>query len=115
VGCRFYAVQNSPYHASERLPGPHQPVLEIVTQGYHSELAARNAFIRRANRGGNPQQVSFAGVTGVCFQTDFYPKDQGQDWACAANVGRTEVVVQSVDTTGTFSTSAITAVALRHV
>ena len=33
---------------------------------------------------------------GVCYQTDFYPKDKGKDWACAFQVGTLAVVVKTV-------------------
>ena len=115
VGCRFYALQNSPLHASEHLPGPHQPAVEIVTRTLPSARAARDAFILLSQKGTNAQRAQLGRRVGVCFQTDFYPKDHGKDWACAANVGRTEVVVRTVDTTGTFSTAAVTKAVLRRV
>jgi hypothetical protein len=115
VGCRFYALQNSYLHDTEHLPGPRQPVLEITTQRYRFAVAARNAAIRLASSNRNAQQQPIGPITAVCFQTDFYPKDHGQDWACAANVDSTEVVVRSVDTTGTLSTATVTRVVLRNV
>ena len=115
VGCRFYALQNSPLHVSEHLPGPHQPVVAIDARRLATPLAAHNAFVRLARRGPNPTQVDLGRHIGVCFQTDFYPKDHGMDWACATSVGRTEVAVHTVDTTGTFSTAAVTRAVLRRV
>lgn len=115
VGCRFYALQNSYLHDSEHLPGPNQPVLQITTQRYHSAVAAHNAFVRLATAGRNALQVPLGGATGVCFQTDFYPKDAGTDWACAVNNGSTAVVVHSVDTTASFNTASVTRVVLRNV
>jgi hypothetical protein len=115
VGCRFYALQNSALHDSEHLPGPKQPAVEITTQRYASATAAHNAFVLLAQHGTNPQQVDLGRVVGVCFQNDFYAKDHGADWACAVNSGRTELVVRTVDTTGTFSTAAITRAVLRNV
>jgi hypothetical protein len=114
VGCRFYALQNSPLHNSEHLPGPNQPAVEIVTQRFASATAAHNSFVLLASTGKNAQQIDLGRVVGVCFQTDFYPKDHGTDWACAASVGRTEIVVRTVDTTGTFSTAAVMRAVLRH-
>ena len=115
VGCRFYALQNSPLHVSEHLPGPHQPAVEIVTRRFVTPLAAHNAFIRLSRKGTNAQRVDLGRIVGACFQTDFYPKDHGMDWACATSVRRTEVVVRTVDTTGTFSTAAVTRAVLRRV
>jgi hypothetical protein len=113
VGCRFYALQGSPLHNSEHLPGPNQPALEITTQRYASAEQARGAFIQAARKGSNPQQVGLGdGVTGVCYQTGFDPKDHGADWACAINKGSTALYVHSVDTTGTFNTKTVTAAVL---
>jgi len=114
-GCRFYALQGSPLHASEHLPGPKQPVLEIIARSYPSELSAHNAVATDARSGHSAQRASFGKIEGACFQTNFYPKDHGQDWACAANKQRTEVVIHSVDTTGTFSTASILRSVLRRV
>jgi hypothetical protein len=113
VGCRFYALQGSPLHASEHLPGPHQPAVQITTQRYTSAVAAHNAFVLLAGRAA--QRVDLGSVVGLCFQTDFDPGDHGKDWACTTSVGRTEVVVRTVDTTGTFSTATITRAVLRRV
>lgn len=96
VGCRFYAVQNSPYHYSEHLPGPNQPAIEIETVRYASMIAAHNAFVIEAERGANPQQEQIGNTTGVCFQIHFYAPDHGQDWACAFNIGSTKVSVRTV-------------------
>jgi hypothetical protein len=115
VGCRIYALQNSPLHVSEHLPGPHQPVVEIVTRHLSTARMARDAFILLSRKGKNAARVNFGRHVGVCFQTDFYPRDDGNDWACATSVGRTEVVVRTVDTTGTFSTAAVTKRVLRRV
>ncbi len=116
VGCRFYALQGGALHASEHLPGPTQPVVEIVTQRYGSAVAAHNAFVLLARAGRNPQQTPLgAGRVGVCYQTDFYARDRGQDWACGVSVGTVRVLVRTVDTTGTFSTAAVTKAVLAHV
>ena len=47
-------------------------------------------------------------MTGLCFQTAFYPKDHGTDYACTISRGSTQLLVRTVDTTGTLSTSAVT-------
>jgi hypothetical protein len=114
-GCRFYALQGSYLHGEERLPGPHQPVLEIITRRYASPVEAHNEVALAARAGRNPQRVSLGRITGACYQTNFYPKDHGQDWACAANKQRIQVVVRSVDTTGTFNTETILRAVLRRV
>jgi hypothetical protein len=96
VGCRFYALQNSPLHNSENLPGPHQPAIEIETTRYASSIAAHNAFVLEARRGADPQQAPIGNTTGVCFQIDFYHHDKGRDWSCAFNLGTTKVSVRTV-------------------
>lgn len=116
VGCRFYAIQNSPLHDSEHLPGPRQPVVEIRTEEFASATAAHNAFVRAAQAGRNPVQTPLGGGRiGVCYQAPFYPKDRGRDWACGVSVDRTRVLVRTVDTTGAFSTAAVTKEVLRRV
>jgi hypothetical protein len=114
-GCRFYALQGSSLHASEHLPGPKQPVLEILVRRYASATEAHNVVVLTARSGHNAQRVSLGKTKGVCFQTDFYRKDHGKDWACAASKKRVEVVIHSVDTTGTFSTATILRAVLRRV
>jgi hypothetical protein len=115
-GCRFYALQGGSLHASEHLPGPTQPVLEILVRRFGLPFEARKAMLFLAQAGKNGQHVPLGKAgSGVCFQTNFYPKDHGQDWACAAIKGRTEVVVHSVDTTGTFSTGSVVKAVLARV
>ncbi|MDT4916636.1 MAG: hypothetical protein QOH89_1336 [Pseudonocardiales bacterium] len=115
TGCRFYALQDSSLHTSEHLPGPHQPVLEIVVRRFASPVEANNAVVFVARAGAHAQRVDLGRITGDCFQTAFDPKDNSKDWACAANAGRTEVLVHSVDTTGTFSTATVIRAVLRRV
>jgi hypothetical protein len=98
VGCRFYAVQGSALHSSERLPGPHQPVIAITSTRFRSELAARGALVRLARGGRNAQRASAAGAAGICYQQRFYPPDRGRDWACAFADGATVVLVRTVVT-----------------
>jgi hypothetical protein len=97
VGCRFYALQNSPLHNSEHLPGPHQPAIEITTTRYANAAAAHNAFVVLARRGRSVEQAKIgAGAVGLCFQTAFYPRDHGRDWACTTSLGDTLLVVRTV-------------------
>jgi hypothetical protein len=97
VGCRFYAVQNSPLHQSEHLPGRHQPAIEITTTRYAAARAAHNAFVRLAQRGRSVQQATIGrSAVGLCFQTAFYSRDHGRDWACAVNLGSTLLEVRTV-------------------
>jgi len=114
-GCRFYALQNSPLHTSEHLPGAKQPVLEILVRRLPTAVEAHDAVVLLARTGANVHRVHLGHTTGACFQTHFYPKDRGKDWACAASVRRTVVVVHSVDTTGTFGTATVTRAVLRRV
>lgn len=99
VGCEFFAIQDSQLATEERLPGPNQPVLRITSARYAGAVGAHNAMVRLAEAGTNPQQVKItASNIGLAFQTDFYPKDHGTDWACAFTVGSTLVVVHTVVT-----------------
>ncbi len=114
-GCRIYALQTGPLHTSEHLPGPDQPAVEITIERYPNAINAHNAFVLQARKGTNAQQVTVGAATGVCFQNDFDPKDNGADWACTVNKGTKVVLVRTVDTTGTFSTSALLAAVLPAV
>ncbi len=99
VGCRFYALQNSPLAQSEHLPGPNQPAIEITSIRFADATSAHNAFIRLAEAGRNLQQATIArGNVGLCYQTDFYKYDKGADWACTFSVGTTQVVIKTVVT-----------------
>jgi hypothetical protein len=115
VGCRFYALQNSPLHNSEHLPGPNQPAIEIETVRYSSAIAAHNAFVLEARRGTNPQQARIGHTTGVCFQIDFYKHDKGQDWACAFNLGDTKVSVRTVVVSPALNVVEAANVVARHL
>jgi hypothetical protein len=105
VGCRFYALQNSPLAVSEHLPGPNQPAIQITSARYADKTSAHNAFIALAEKTGtNLQQATIAtGNVGLCFQTAFYPKDKGADWACTYSVGVTLVLVKTVVTQPAFN------------
>jgi hypothetical protein len=96
VGCRFYALQNSPLHRSEHLPGPHQPAIEITTTRYPSRASAHNAFVRSAQHRHDVEQAAIAGHVGLCFQTAFYSRDKGRDWACTVNLDDTVLAVKTV-------------------
>lgn len=115
VGCRFYALQNSPLHNSEHLPGPKQPAIEIETMRYASMIAAHNAFVIEARHGSNPQQEQIGRTTGVCFQIAFYPRDHGRDWACSFNVGAVKVSVRTVVVTPALNVAEIARVVARKV
>jgi hypothetical protein len=116
VGCRFYALQGGSLHATEHLPGPEQPVVEVATWRYATATAAHNAFVLAARAGRNPQQTSLGRAgTGVCYQVAFYPKDHGTDWACGASVGALRVLVRTVDTTEALIAATVTRAVLRRV
>lgn len=108
VGCRFYALQGSPLHASEHLPGPNQPAVEISTQRYRSAVDAHNAFVLAARAGRNPEPVSLDGTPADCFQTAFDPHDAGADWACGTSRGTRMLLVRTVDNTSSFNAQALT-------
>lgn len=109
IGCRFYALQNDPLAVSENLPGANQPVVEIVTRQFPSATAAHNAFVVTGEQGTNYQQTKLGSTTGLCYQTEFYPRDHGTDYACTVSKGSTQLIVRSVDTTDSLSPSLVTA------
>jgi hypothetical protein len=105
VGCRYYPMSQPDAQCDasclkgEHLPPATQPVVEITTQHYAIAAAAHNAAVQLAKKGSHPQQSPLGhGLTADCFETAFYPKDHGTDWACAVNVGTTELVVHTVVT-----------------
>ena len=65
---------------------------------YPSAKDAHNGFVRLSEKEGtNFQQDSIVGqAPGLCFETHFYAKDHGTDWACAFSKGTTAVVVRTV-------------------
>lgn len=94
AGCRFYALQGSPYATSEHLPGPSQPVIRIDVLAYASTVAAHNAMVLRARAGTSASRVTLTtGDVAVDYQTTFDPADRGQDWACAVAHGTALIVV----------------------
>jgi hypothetical protein len=98
TGCRFYALQTSPLHSSERLPGPDQPVIEVTSSRFRSANAARAALVRLAREGTDVQRAQAAGAAGVCFQQAFYPPDRGRDWSCAFAQASAVVLIRTVVT-----------------
>lgn len=115
VGCRFYALQGGPLHQSEHLPGPNQPAVEIVSSRYSSATAAHNAFVLLAQKGTNLQQATIVGQTmGLCFQTDFYSKDKGSDWACTFSNGTTLVLVKTVVTSPALNAILVSRAIAQH-
>jgi hypothetical protein len=113
VGCRFYALQNSPLHNSEHLPGPNQPAIQITTTRYASPDAAHNAFVLEARRGRSPQQAQIGDTTGVCYQIPFYKHDRGQDWACSFNLGAKKVTIKTVVVTPALNVIEVSRVVAR--
>lgn len=94
AGCRFYALQGSPYSSSEHLHGPDQPVIAIAVVDYANARAAHNAMALRARAGTDAYQVTLdSGQVAVVYRTNFDPADRGQDWACAVARGTALTVV----------------------
>src|SRR3954469_10502235 len=67
-GCRFYALQNSPLHTSEHLPGAKQPVLEILVRRLPTAVEAHDAVVLLARTGANVHRVHLGHTTGACFR-----------------------------------------------
>src|ERR1700722_5868773 len=70
VGCEFYADQDPSFKASEPLPGPNQPILQIVSSRYTDEITAQNAMVAIATAGQNIDSSDpiSADVPGAAFQ-----------------------------------------------
>ena len=122
VGCTFYALQHPTAQcdttclAGERLPGPHQPAVRLSITRYADATAAHNAMVRLAEAGTNPQQVDVGGGRiGLAYQTRFYGKDGGKDWACAVNVDATLAVVETVTTGTSFNAVALAKHLAKHL
>ena len=108
VGCRFYASQDPQYRASEHLPGPNQPVLQIVSSRFSDPTAAHNYMVRRAESGTNAHQDDLNSTTeGISFQTRFDPDDKGQDWAFTFRRNVTVVVVTTAQRDASFDARAV--------
>lgn len=96
IGCRFYADQDPIFRASEHLPGPNQPVLQIVSSRYADSTAAHNAMVLLARSGHNGYQASLsAAIEGISFQTRFDPSDGNTDWAYTFHKSETVVVINT--------------------
>ena len=96
AGCRFFAIQGSYLAESEHLPGPNQPVIEIQTSRYATELDAHNALAVASTRGADQNQYPVAtGAVGVAYRTTFDPQDGNRDWAFGFNKKATLVIVST--------------------
>lgn len=108
VGCRFYADQDPAFKTSEHLPGPNQPVLQIVSARYGDSTAAHNAMVRLAEAGTNAHQDNLGGgVEAISFQIRFDPADGSQDWAYTFRKGVTVVVVKTAQRDTSFDARAV--------
>lgn len=115
VGCRFFALQHPNAQcdasclANEKLPGSHQPAVEIQTYRYPDANAAYNAYVRLATKEGHQlQRAAIVGTTpGLCYQMSFWRKDNGHDWACAFSNGITMAVVRTVVVKAAFSVAKV--------
>lgn len=108
IGCRFYADQDPAYQASEHLPGPNQPVLQIVSSRYADPTAAHNALARLAAAGANAYRSDLsAAMEGVSYQTVFDPADGKQDWAYVYRKATTVIVVTTIQRDTAFNAHAV--------
>lgn len=105
IGCRFYPLGHPNAHCDatclhdEHLPPSSQPAIEITSAHYASAADAHAAVVSLGTAGTNPQQAQIvSGVTGVCYQIEFYRNDRGQDWTCAFSRGAVVVVVHTAVT-----------------
>jgi hypothetical protein len=109
VGCRFYplghpnAQCDATCLAHEHLPPASQPAIEIASAHYASAADAHDAVVALGATGAHLQQAQIApGTTGLCYQTKFYPRDRGHDWACAFSTSTVVVVVHTAQTDTSF-------------
>ena len=114
VGCTFYALQHPTVQcdasclAGEHLPGPDQPAVRLSISRYADATAAHNAMVLLAEAGTDPQQVDVGGGRiGLAYQSAFYRKDHGTDWACVFNVDATLAVIETVTTETSFNAVAV--------
>jgi hypothetical protein len=108
VGCRFYADQDPQFKASEHLPGPNQPVLQIVSTRYTDPTAAHNGMVKLAEAGTNAHQDDLNSSTeAISYQVRFDPADAGQDWAYAFRKNTTVVVVTTAQRDTSFDARAV--------
>lgn len=109
IGCRFYPLAHPTAECGEacfkgeRLPPASQPVLQLLITRYPSASAAHNAMVLASHAGKNTQRVSVGGRAALAFQTGFYPKDDGKDWAVAFTRGTRLVRIDTVVTSGSLS------------
>lgn len=109
IGCTFYPLAHPTAQCpaacfeGENLPPASQPVLKLLITRYPDATAAHNAMVRTARAGSNIQQVTIGDSTGLAFQTDFYPRDKGKDWAVILTRGAKLVRVDTVVTSGSLS------------
>lgn len=89
VGCRFY------FYAP-----PYEAVADIVPTTFPSARAAHNAMVLTAQAGRRAQaRPDFvAGVDGILYQTRFFGRDHGADWAFVFAKGPVMVVVHTQQT-----------------
>jgi hypothetical protein len=111
VGCEFYADQDPSFKASEHLPGPNQPVLQIVSSRYTDEITAQNAMVAIAKAGQNIDSSNpiSADVPGAAFQVMFDPADGSNDWAYVFRTGTTVVTVTTAQTDTSFDAREVAA------
>jgi hypothetical protein len=94
VGCEFFPTTDPAFVASEHLPGPNQPVLQITSSRYPTPGAAHNAMVAIGTAGGSAHSAGITGgITGISYQTTFDPSDGAQDWAFVFATGSTVVTV----------------------
>ncbi len=108
VGCRFFASQDPPFKQSEHLPGPNQPVLQIVSFRYSDSTTAHNAMVKLAEAGTNAHQDNLDSTAeGISYQVRFDPADGNQDWAYAFRKDVTVVVVTTAQRDTSFDAKAV--------
>ena len=94
LGCQFFATTDPSFVASEHLPGPNQPVLQVTSTKYAGATDAHNAMIAIGTAGGSAHSATIAGgIVGVAYQTTFDPTDGAADWAFVFSTGTTVVTV----------------------
>ena len=104
VGCRFYFAYS---YGDTR----HQAVADIEPFTLATPTAARNAMVRTAEAGSEPEteQDFVPGLVGIRYRTRFFGPDGAEDWAFVFAKGTRMVIVHTQQTTSSLNAQQLAA------
>lgn len=104
VGCRFYFAYS---YGNTR----HQAVADIQPFTLATPTAARNAMIRTAEAGTEPEtdQNFVPGLIGIRYRTRFFGPDGAQDWAFVFAKGPRMIIVHTQQTSSSLNAQQLAA------